>query len=289
MATITADQVKRLREKTGAGMMECKAALQESGGDLDRAVERLRKKGLATAAKRAGRSTTEGLVGIRVADDRLSATIVEVVCETDFVARTTEFRNLVDEVTRLVAEAPAGTSHEALSGLEGAVGRRLTAAIATTGENMAVPRSARVRGDYVGSYLHLGGKIGVVVALSGVDAATAASDAFRSFVQEIAMQVAAASPLYVSRDQVPAELLDKERGIYRAQVEQSGKPANVVDKIVEGKLGSYFEQIVLLDQPSIRDPKVKVSQLVAEAGKAAGRPVAVAEFVRFRIGESAQA
>lgn len=285
---VSASAVKELREKTGAGMMDCKKALAESQGDMQKAVDYLRQKGLAAAAKRADRIATDGAVGAYVHPGGKIGVLVEVNCETDFVARTNEFRELVDEVTRLVEEAPADASHESLVAPDGPVGRRLTAAIAVTGENMAVPRSARVRGDYVGSYLHLGGKLGVLVAFSGVDAATAASDGFKAFVQEIAMQVAAQNPLYVSRDQVPADLLDKERAIYRAQMEGSGKPANVIDKIVEGKLGSYFEQVVLLDQPSIRDPKVKVSQLVADAAKAAGRPVTIAQFVRFRIGESAQ-
>ena len=289
MAEITAAMVRDLREKTGAGMMECKTALQETSGDEASAIERLRKKGLATAAKRAGRTTGEGLIGILVSDDRMSGTIVEVNCETDFVARTNEFKTLVDQVTHVVAEAPEGTTHETLAAPDGAVGRTVTAAIATTGENMAVPRSARVRGDYVGSYLHLGGKIGVLVAVNGADAAAAGDDRFRGFVNEIAMQVAAASPLYVSREQVPADLLENERAIYRAQVEQSGKPANVIEKIVEGKLGSYYEQIVLLDQPSIRDPKVKVAQMVADVGRTVGRPITIATFVRYKIGEVPQA
>jgi elongation factor Ts len=212
-----------------------------------------------------------------------------VNCETDFVARTNEFKALVEQVTRAAADAPAGSSHESLAAPDGPVGQLVTAAIASTGENMAAPRSARLSGDYVGSYLHLGGKIGVVVALAGVPVAKRDNEDFRTFVNEVAMQVAAASPQFTARDEVPDELKEKERAIYRAQMEESGKPANVIDRIVEGKLGAYFEQIVLLDQASIRDPKVKVSKLVAEIGKALESPVAVAGFVRYKVGESADA
>jgi elongation factor Ts len=282
---ITADMVKTLRDRTGAGMMECKKALTETDGDIDTAIEYLRKRGLAAAAKRAGRSTSEGMVGILVTADRTAGTLAEVNCETDFVARTDEFKALVDEITAVVATSE--TPLEQLTATEGPIGQLLTAAIARVGENMAVPRATRLQGDYVGSYSHMGGKIGVLVALDGVSGDAATHEAFTSFVSELAMHVAAANPQYTRRDEVPAAAIEKEKDIYRAQMADSGKPANVIDKITEGKLGAFYEQIVLVDQPTIRDPKVKVSQALEAVSKAVGQPLTVRGFARFRVGEAA--
>ena len=198
MATITAEQVKQLREKTGAGMMECKAALTETGGDQEKAVDVLRKKGLASAAKRAGRATSNGVVGSYIHMGGKVGVLVEVNCETDFVARTDDFQGLV---------------------------------------------------------------------------------------KELALHIAAADPRYVRRDEVPADVLEKEKEIYRAQFADSGKPPAVVEKIVEGKLGSFYSQIVLIDQPSVRDPNVTVSQLIAQASAKTGENITVSRFARFKVGE----
>jgi elongation factor Ts len=199
MATaITADQVKQLRDRTGAGMMECKAALAEAKGDMEEAVTLLRKRGLAQAAKRAGRATAQGLIG---------------------------------------------------------------------------------------SYIHMGGKIGVLVEVNCESDFVARTEDFQSLVKEVAMHIAAADPKWVRREDVPAEAIDKEKSIYRAQMESTGKPANVLDKIVEGKLGSFYSQFVLLDQPSIRDPGVTVAQLVAQTSAKTGENISVGRFTRFRVGE----
>jgi elongation factor Ts len=200
-ATITAEAVKQLRDKTGAGMMDCKAALTEAGGDMEKAIEVLRKKGLASAAKRAGRATNNGMIGHYIHMGGKVGVLVEVNCETDFVARTDDFQTLA---------------------------------------------------------------------------------------RELAMHIAAADPRFVRREEVPAEVLEKEREIYRAQFAGSGKPANVVDKIVEGKLESYYQQVCLLDQPSVRDPNVTIGQLVAAATAKTGENVAVPRFVRFKLGETAE-
>jgi elongation factor Ts len=281
---ITAELVKTLRERTGAGMMECKKALTESNGDIEAAIEYLRKRGMAAAAKRAGRSTSEGIVGILVNDDRTAGTMAEVNCETDFVARTDEFKALVDEITSTIDATDQ--AHEALVASDGPLGQRLTAAIAKVGENMAVPRSARLHADYIGSYSHMGGKIGVLVQVDGVSGDARQHEAFTSFVNELAMHIAAANPQYTTRAEVPADAVDKEKDIYRAQMAASGKPANVIEKIIEGKLGAFYEQIVLVDQPTIRDPKVKVSQAVEAVSKAIGQPLAIAGFARFKVGEA---
>jgi elongation factor Ts len=198
MATITADQVKQLRDKTGAGMMECKAALAEANGNFEEAVTLLRKRGLAQAAKRAGRATAQGLVGSYIHMGGRIGVLIEVNCETDFVARTEAFQNLV---------------------------------------------------------------------------------------KEVAMHVAAADPKWVRREDVPADAVEKEKSIYRAQMEGSGKPAHVLDKIVEGKLNSFYAQFVLLEQPSIRDPNVTVAQMVAAATAKTGENITIGRFTRYRVGE----
>jgi elongation factor Ts len=281
---ISAELVKTLRERTGAGMMECKKALTETNGDIDAAIEYLRKRGMAQAAKRAGRSTSEGVVGILVNASRTTGTMAEVNCETDFVARTDEFKALVDEIVTTIDATDE--PHETLVATDGPLGQRLTAAIAKVGENMAVPRSARLVGDYIGSYSHMGGQIGVLVGIDGVSGDAREHEAFTAFVNELAMHVAAANPQYTTRDEVPADAVDKEKDIYRAQMAESGKPAAVVEKIVEGKLGAFFEQIVLLDQPTIRDPKVKVSQALAAVSVTIGQPLTIHSFARFKVGEA---
>jgi elongation factor Ts len=288
MATITATDVKALRDRTGAGMMDCKTALTEANGDMEEAITILRKKGMAQVAKKAGRAMKEGLVGVRLNADATDGVVAEVNCETDFVARTPEFQALVDTVTADLLAAPSTEDPQALAAAEGAVGQKVAEKIAKTGENMAITRAARLSGEgLVGSYLHLGGKIGVLVELQGVPAAARTSDAVATLVRELAMQIAAASPSYATREEVPASVIEQEKNIYRAQMENSGKPANVIEKIVEGKLGSFYGVAVLPDQPSIRDPKTTVAQVIAEASTAAGGTIRVSRFVRFKVGESA--
>jgi elongation factor Ts len=289
MATITADMVKKLRDQTGAGMMECKTALTEANGDFEEANTILRKRGLASAAKKAGRTASEGLIAYRVAADHSSGTLAEVNCESDFVARTPDFVQLMQNVLTEVDKAGAAATDAWLKDPNGPVQKLVAAAIAKLGENMAVPRFVRYAGQgYVGQYIHLGGKIGVQVEFSGVTTMVGARDEFTTLVKEIAMQIAAASPTYASRDAVAADVLAKERAIYRAQMENSGKPANVLDKIVEGKLGAFYSQVVLVDQPSIRDPKTTVKDVLAAAAKTLGAPVTVTRFVRLKVGEAAQ-
>jgi elongation factor Ts len=293
MANISAADVKKLRDQTGAGMMECKAALTEANGDFDEATTILRKRGLATAAKKAGRATSEGLIGSRVAPDHSSGILVEVNCETDFVARTDDFKALIRDVLGEIERAGDGATDAWLKDPNGPVQQRVAACIGKVGENMGVPRFVRYAGGgYVGQYIHMGGKIGVQVEFAPVPAAVASRDEFAAAVKEVAMQIAAASPAaaeYVSRTAVPADILDRERTIYRGQVEGSGKPANVIDKIVEGKLGAFYSQVVLVDQLSVMPgrEKMTVGAVLGEAAKQLGTPVTVTRFVRLRVGETA--
>jgi elongation factor Ts len=287
--TITAAEVKKLRDQTGAGMMECKAALTEADGNFDEANTILRKRGLASAAKKAGRATSEGLIGSRLSADGSAGVLVEVNCESDFVARTDDFQQLVQDIITEIEKAGDGADQTLLTDPNGSIQKRLAAGIAKLGENMAVPRFVRYAGQgYVGQYIHMGGKIGVQVEFAGVTPDVAKRDEFATLVKEIAMQIAASSPTYVSRAAVPGELLDKEKSIYRAQMETANKPANVIDKIVEGKLGSFYKQVVLPDQESIRDSKLSVADVLAAASKTLGAQVTVSRFARLRVGEGAQ-
>ena len=287
---ITADMVKKLRDQTGAGMMECKSALTEANGDFEEAMTVLRKRGLASAAKKAGRATSEGLIAHRVAADYSAGTLAEVNCESDFVARTPDFQQLMSDVLDLIDQAGNGATDAWLQDPEGPVKKRAAATIAKLGENMGVSRIARFTGDYVGQYIHtVGGKLGVQVEFSGVTPEVRNRDEFKSLVREITMHIAAASPSpqYLAREAVPADVLDKERGIYRAQMEASGKPANIIDKIVEGKLGAFYQQVVLLEQESvIRETKAKIKDVIAEAGKSLGASVSVKRFARLKVGEA---
>ncbi len=279
---ISAAAVKELREKTGAGMMDCRRALEEAGGDADEAVKILRKKGLAAAAKRAGRKAKEGLVSIAVSGDEKRVGAVELNCETDFVARTDRFQ----EFARTLAEQAMNDGVADAAELLGRpfagdpsmpVSQAVAGEIATIGENIVLSRAASLtagEGMKVGSYIHMGGKIGVFVEVS------AAAD--EETVKDLAMHIAAAEPRFVDRDSVPASVVKEEKDIAVAQAEAMGKPANVAEKIAEGKMGKFFEQVCLVEQPFVKEPGQSVSEMLAQRGGAE-----VKSFVRFRLGETA--
>ena len=292
MATaISAAQVKQLRDQTGAGMMECKNALTEANGDFEEANTILRKRGLASAAKKAGRTANEGLIAHTVAANHASGILAEVNCESDFVARTPDFVQLMANVLAEIDKAGDAANEAWLKDPQGPVIKHVAPVIAKLGENMGVPRFIRYAGTgYVGQYIHLGGKIAVMVELAGVTPAIREREDFTALVKEIAMQIAAASPSYATREAVPADLLEKEKAIYRAQMENSGKPANVLEKIIEGKLGSFYKQTVLPDQESIRDTtgKTIVKDVLAAANKTMGAQVSVTRFARLKVGEASQ-
>lgn len=286
MPTITATDVKKLRDQTGAGMMDCKAALNEAHGNFDEATTILRKKGLASAAKKSGRATSEGLIGSLLSPDRSTGILVEVNCESDFVARTDDFQQLVKDVLAEIDRAGDAATEAWLQDPNGPVRQRVASAVGKLGENIAVRRFVRHSGrEYVGQYIHMGGKIGVQVEVTGVPSTATAQEELAALVKEIAMQIAAASPSYVSREEIPADVLEKEKSIYRAQLEASGKPAPVVEKIIGGKLGSFYQQVVLLDQASIRDPKMTVAQVIA-AARPSDTTVTVSRFARLKVGET---
>ncbi len=288
MAEITAQAVKALRDQTGAGMMDCKRVLQDAEGDAKRAAELLRERGLAKAGVRQGRATSEGLIAIALSG--AEGAIVELGCETDFVARTDEFVRLAESLAQAAAADSSLDSAEGLLDAEidgEKVRERVTAAISKLGENVVVKRAERLAVDgpgVVGGYLHAGGKLGVIVAL-----ATSASGAeIESLAKDLAMHVAAAdpTPVAVSRDDIAPELLDSERSIYRKQAAQEGKPEKVIDRIVEGRVNKFLSEVALLDQAFVKDPDRSVAELLRDAVGRAGSDVAVTAFKRFRLGEA---
>ena len=290
MAEITAARVKELRDKTGAGMMDCKTALTEADGDLEAAVDCLRKKGLSAAAKKAGRTAAEGLVGIAVSGSK--GAVVEVNAETDFVARNDTFQEFVNGVAGLAlggADGDIETLRKAVyPGTRKTVDEHLTELIATIGENMTLRRVALLTADtgIVASYTHNAltaglGKIGVLVALE----TTAAADRVQALGKQLAMHVAASAPQAVSRDDIEGSLVERERAVLAEQARASGKPDAIVEKMVEGRLKRFFEEVCLLDQTYVIDGERTVAKVLDDAAKEAGAPVAIAGFVRFALGE----
>jgi elongation factor Ts len=291
MAEITAALVKELRVKTGAGMMDCKKALTETAGDVETAIDWLRKNGLAAAAKKAGRVAAEGLVGLATEGTR--GALVEVNSETDFVARNESFQGFVSQVATLAhdtgddLEALAAAAHPA----GGTVAEALTAMIAKIGENMSLRRIAtlQVSQGVVAGYVHNQaapglGKIGVLVALESAGDA----DKLAAFGRQLAMHVAAAGPQAVSSEDLDAAALERERAVLTEQARASGKPEEIVEKMVQGRLRKYYAEVCLLDQTFVIDGESKVRQAVEAAGEDAGAPVTVTGFRRFQLGEGVE-
>lgn len=287
MAGISASDVKALRDSTGAGMMDCKKALKEADGDVEKAMELLRASGLAKAGKRAGRETSEGAVVFSINGGK--ASLIELGCETDFVAKTPDFQALAQGVADAVAAANAGELDAALAApFDGAtVDDAVKAAVAKMGENIQLKRVAAVSVDGVaGGYVHGGGKLGVLVALE----TKLEGEAVDEVARDVAMHVAAhdPTPIAVDRDGMPADVVEKERTFLTQQAKDSGKPDNVIEKMVDGRINKFFSENCLVAQGFVKDPDKTVKQVVEEAGKAAGGEIKVASFVRFKLGEAAE-
>ncbi|MGO9240022.1 MAG: translation elongation factor Ts [Bryobacteraceae bacterium] len=295
MAEISAQLVKQLREKTGAGMMECKSALVEAKGDLGEAEVVLRKRGLASAAKKAARSTRQGLIGVQIAADGKAGVLIEVNCESDFVARTEEFQQMVANLGKQVLADPPASVAALKASLYAAdpsftVEALLKAKIAKVGENMNIARFARhAAAGVLGSYVHPGSQLAVLVDLNCGQPETAARDGFKEVLHDIAMQVAAADPKFLRREDVTTEFLAKEREIQRARALAEGKPEKIVDKVIEGRMAKFYEEVCLLDQPFIKDNAISITQYVAARAKDLGDTLTVAGFLRFKVGEIAAA
>ncbi|MBI5164126.1 MAG: elongation factor Ts [Magnetospirillum sp.] len=289
MAEITASLVKELREKTGAGMMDCKKALGETAGDVEAAIDWLRKKGLAAAAKKAGRVAAEGLVGVAAAGT--TAVVVEINAETDFVARNEQFQGFVAGVAQVAlakGEDAEAIKAAAFPGADKTVAEQLTALIATIGENMNFRRAKMlsVSAGVVASYMHSSiapglGKIGVLVALESTGDVAKLAEVGK----QIAMHVAAANPLFLDPSAVDTAALDRERAVLTEQAAASGKPAAVIEKMVEGRIRKYYEEVCLTEQLFVIDQETKIAKVVENAAKTVGAPVKLTGFARFALGE----
>lgn len=287
MSNITASMVKDLRDKTGAGMMDCKVALGETNGDVEAAIDWLRKKGLMKAAKKAGRVAAEGLVGVAVGGD--TGALVEVNSETDFVARNDQFKDFVKNAAEIALEIDGDLEKLLAKPMGGAtVQDELTGLIAKIGENMSVRRVAAlaVKPGVVAAYVHNAtspelGKIGVLVGLKSEGDAAKLS----AFGKQLAMHVAAAAPLALTPEHLSADVVERERNVQRELAKQSGKPDNVIDKMIEGRMRKFYEESVLLSQIFVIDGETPVNKAVEKLAKEIGKPVEVVGFVRFQVGE----
>ena len=287
MAAITAKSVSELREKTGCGMMDCKKALVATDGDMEKAVEFLREKGLATAAKKAGRIASEGIVTVKICDECGAGVVLEVNAETDFVAKNAEFCAFVDSVAAVILKkAPADV--EELLTLEIEDGKTVDAAlkekIATIGENMNIRRFTRYEGNLIG-YVHGGGRIGVMVKFNLGNDAVAKSDAFVEYGRNVAMQIAAINPAYLDRASVPAEVIEKEKEILTAQAINEGKPAAIAEKMVAGRINKYYKENCLVEQEYVKNPDQTITTYTQEVAKNLDTTIEIASYVRLEKGE----
>lgn len=281
----TAKDVQTLRERTGCGMMDCKKALTETDGDMEKAIEVLREKGLAAAAKKAGRIAAEGVVYAYVDEAKKIGVVIEVNSETDFVAKNDSFIAFVDTCAKTIAEQNPATVEALLdckaAGSNETVADMLREKILTIGENMKIRRFARYEGEVV-TYIHGGGRIGVMV---GFETNLADKAEFKDYAKDIAMQVAASAPTYLDKASVPSETIEKEKEILTVQAINEGKPANIAEKMVMGRIGKYYKEVCLLEQPFIKDGDLSVTQYTEKVAKELGGSIKVTGFVRYEKGE----
>ncbi|MBV9085579.1 MAG: elongation factor Ts [Acidobacteriaceae bacterium] len=314
MAEINAQLVKQLRDKTGAPMMDCKRALVEANGNMEEAEVILRKRGITSASKKAIRSTKQGLIGSFIAQDGKTGVLVEVNCESDFVARTEDFQTLTADVAAHIAETkPKAVSLEEVTEAERAnikqhetlyeqkftkdqnttVGELVKTKIAKLGENINISRFVvyQVNGNgTAGSYVHTGGQIGVLLEVGVGSPETLRNNEFKTLVRDVAMQVAAASPQFVDREHVSPDVLQKEREIQKERARNEGKPEKMLDKIVEGRLTKFYEEICLMEQPFIRENTVSIAELIRNTGSKLGDTnIRIARFIRYKVGEAGDA
>jgi elongation factor Ts len=274
--SINKDSVMALREKTGAGLIDCKRALGESNGDMEEAVSILRKKGVATAAKKSGRSASEGMIAQAISEDRSKGLLVEVNCETDFVAKNDDFVDFSNEIASELLNNPSADFEE-----------KRTEQVAKIGENIKISRSETLAPETSGlveSYVHTGAKVAVLLSVGSDSSDVHANELVVSMAKDICMHIAATSPVCVCRDEVPSELVEKEKEIAQAQAE--GKPPQAVEKIITGKLEKYYAGVSLLEQPFVKNPDQSIQQFVDEVGKEVGYQLKVEKFLRFQVGDN---
>lgn len=288
---ITASLVKELRDKTNAGMMECKNALKETDGDIDAAIKHLRERGAIKAAKKSDREAKEGIVVATIDDAGKAGVLVEINCETDFVAKNDNFQTFVGELVDTVAASDAADidAANALAKGDGTLDDFVKAKVIELGENLQFRRMARIDVEgagKVGSYIHLGGKVGVLIEVGCENDATAGNESFAELVKDLTLHIAATAPAGLSRDDIAADLVEAEKDLFRKQMADSGKPAEIMEKIIEGKLGKFYSSICLLEQGFIKDPDQTINDLLAAKGKELGDTLSIRSFTRFGVGEA---
>ncbi len=281
--SISAAQVNELRKKTGAGMMDCKKALEESNGDFEKAIEFLRKKGAAVAAKRADKTANEGLIATKVSADNKYGLIVEVNCETDFVAKSEDFVNLVNEVVNKAFDSKVMSVDELLEKNPDIV-TMVNEVMGKVGEKTEIRRLAAFKVDngYIVDYIHMGSKLGVLLNFENVNSSD--SD-LATLAKDISMQIAAMNPICVYRDQVPSDLIEKEMEIYKELARKEGKPENILEKIAQGRLNKYFQENCLAEQIFVKDNSKSVNDLVSEYNKKKNAQIKISDFKRFHLGD----
>jgi elongation factor Ts len=290
---ITAAQINELRKATGAGMLDCKKALEQNDGDFEKSVDYLRTKGLAAAAKKSSRAATEGMVAAFVSDDLKSGVLLEINSETDFVAKNDLFKAFVNNIGQhILATSPADRDAMLAQPYSGdpskTVQSYLNESISVIGENIQIRRFSRfdVQGDgCIGAYIHAGGKIGVMVQVESPAVTSANQETIATLVKDVAMHSAAAAPRYVTRDQVPADVLEREKEIYRAKARETGKPDNIIEKIIVGQINKFYGDICLNEQVYVKDTDKTIPQVLKEASAAAGGTIGISRFERFVLGE----
>jgi len=287
---ITATLVKELRDKTGVAMMECKNALKETEGDIDAAIKILRERSDLKAEKKASREANEGIVAAKISDDGKSGILVEVNCETDFVAKNENFQAFVGEIAGTILASDATDLETALASTkdDGTLDSFVKGKVLEMGENLKVRRFERLTLDgegAVASYIHLGGKVGVLIEVGAGKAATSQSDSFKNLVKDLTLHIAATSPAGLKREDIPADLVESEKDIFRKQMEGQGKPADILEKIIEGKLGKFYSERCLLEQGFVKDPDTTIKALLEASGKELDDTITVNSFVRFGLGE----
>jgi elongation factor Ts len=287
---ISAAIVKELRDKTNAGMMDCKKVLTETNGDIEASIKLLRERGIAKAGAKADRAANEGIVSARVAADGKSGFLYEVNCETDFVSKNENFQGFVTGLGNTLESAAAADLDAALAAShDGAtIADAVKAKIAEIGENMQLRKYVRfdaAAGGVIASYIHMGGKVGVLIEVGTTKPETAASEAFLELVRDLNLHIAAAAPKGLAREDIPASVVAAEEEIFRARLADSGKPANIIENILKGQLNKFFSETCFLEQAFVKDDKQTIKQLLETTGKTVGDTITVTRFVRFGLGE----
>ena len=287
---ITASIVKELRDKTNAGMMDCKKVLTETNGDLEASIKLLRERGIMKAGTKADRAATEGIITARVNDGATSGFLLEVNCETDFVSRNENFQAFVAEIAGKLASSDAQDQPAALalhhgeSTMENFVKEK----VVELGENLQLRKYVRfdaAPGGYIASYIHLGGKVGVLLEVNAADSATSVKPGFQELVKDLTLHIAASAPKGLSRDDIPSDIVETEKDIYRVRLLEQGKPENIIENILKGQLAKFFAESCFLEQGFVKDPDITINQLLETKGKELGDTLTVTRFVRFGLGE----